>query len=484
MSDAKPPPRSAAMTPKLQALGRNLVLQLHMVLKTIRIHDPSNKALLIGTEKLKDTINTLWAALGGSVRLQFVDDIVFLNDTRLRLDPTTREQVDLLRGELASRGLGGLAFARPVDTSALREFLLIFTKHADSEESLASLRASLSELKSLALELLGPRSFNEAEHEEELRVDRKTFALQTYAKAVVAIREFITALQGGKDPTQGGRLHVSRIVQDLVDIATERVNFLIKLAAIKNAHEYAYNHAANTCVLAIVLGKSLQIERLSLVDLGTSALLADVAYAMLPLELTERKGELSADERALLRESTLRHIRSIIGKGRLTEAMMRRVIVAYEHSRPFVDPATGQQNELHIFSRIVSVASAFDALTTRRPWREGFPADEALRIMMNEAGSRFDPLIVRVLVNLMGLFPLGAPVELDSGELGLVYHNSNDPRLYEKPWIKIIRDADKNPVKKTIIRNLAEHTGPGGKIVRIARADALAGLDAGMAIVF
>src|SRR6185295_12273420 len=157
MSDHKGPPRSA-MTPKLQMLGRSFVMQLHMVLRTMRIHDPSNKALLIGTEKLKDTINTLWAALAGTVRVQFVDDIVYLNDVRLRIDAGLRDQIETLREEFASRGLGGLAFSRPVDTSALREFLVLFSKQDESEDAINSLRASLSELKDLALELLGPQT--------------------------------------------------------------------------------------------------------------------------------------------------------------------------------------------------------------------------------------------------------------------------------------------------------------------------------------
>ncbi|MEO1337596.1 MAG: hypothetical protein AAFV29_18275, partial [Myxococcota bacterium] len=53
---------------KVQLLGRTLVLQLHMVIRTLRIHDPTNRALLIATENLKDTINTLWAALDKTVR--------------------------------------------------------------------------------------------------------------------------------------------------------------------------------------------------------------------------------------------------------------------------------------------------------------------------------------------------------------------------------------------------------------------------------
>lgn len=450
----------------------------------MKIHDPTNRALLIGTEKLKDTINTLWAALGGSVRIQFVDDLIYLNDTRLRMDSSVKEQIDALRQEFSSRGLGGLSFARPVDTAALRSFLVLFAQQPESEEGLVQLRKSLEELKDLALELLGPKSIAPDEIPEELRIDRKTFALQTYAKSIVAIRDFVTALKKGKDPLQG-RLHLTRIVQDLVDIATDRVNFLIKLAAIKNANEYPYNHAANTCVLSIVLGKSLAVDRLALVDLGTSALLSNVAYAMLPAELVDGKRQLNDIERRALNDAMVRQIRSIIGQGRmLSDAMIRRIIVAYEHHLPYTDPQTGKPAGTHIFSRIVQVASAFDALTTQRPWREGFPADEALKILLQDAGSRYDPVIVRVLVNLMGLYPLGSCVKLASGEVAVVYHNSNDPRQYRRPWVKVLRDANGQRVRKTVIRNLAEEEGPTGQIVGPARGADVAGIDPGAAVLF
>jgi malonyl CoA-acyl carrier protein transacylase len=128
--------------------------------------------------------------------------------------------------------------------------------------------------------------------------------------------------------------------------------------------------------------------------------------------------------------------------------------------------------------------AAFDAVTTRRPWREGYTADEAMKIMIKESGTKFDPVIVKVLVNLMGLYPLGSGVLLDSGELALVYHNSNDPKLFTKPFVKVVRDAQGQRVKKTVIRNLAEHEGAGGEIVSIAKPSDLEGLDPGMAIVF
>lgn len=471
------------LTAKLQVLGRSLVLQLSTVLRTMRLHEANNRALLVATENLKDTINTLWAALDGAVQLQFVDGVVYLNDLRLRLEGAVADQVSQLEREFADRGMGGLSFSRPVDGTALKSFLHIFSEGVETEEDIAEMRRKLEEFRELALELLDPRQFNDGLAEEQaLRVDKKTFALQTYAKTVVAVKEFVRGVREGRDPNDN-RLPITRIVQDLVDIATERVNFLLKLAAIKNAEEYAYNHAANTCVLSLVLGRGLEIDRLSLVDLGTSALFADIGFALLPSELLDREVELSDLEKDDVHGQMIRQIQAIMGS-QISDTMIRRAVVAYEHHLPYLDPHTGKQGVTHPFSRIVSVADAFDALTTRRPWREGYTADEALRILMKEAGTKYDPLVVRVLVNLMGIYPLGSVVRLESGEIAVVYHNSNDPQFFEKPWVKVVRDPAGEKVRRTVIRNLADESGPGGTIVATAKATELGDdFDPGMAVI-
>lgn len=469
-----PPPRPV-LSPKLQQLGKRLVLQLHMVLKTVRIHDPNNNALLVATENLKDSINTLWAAVG-AIRFQFIDDVAYLNDVRLRLDPSAGELVEWLRGEFAARGLGGLAFARPVDTAALREFLVVLARPVESEEDAARIRESLSSMKDLALDILGPRSFADDGAVEEIRIDKKTFALQTYAKALVAAKECVVAMRAGDDPL-AVRLPVVRIVQDLIDIGTERVNLLLKMGTIKRADDYVASHAANTCVLSIVMGKALNIDRLLLVDLGTAAFLADIGFGLVDPELLDRPDTFTEAERAEVVDLMVCNVRTMLGQARISDAVIRRAVVAFEHHKPYRDPLTGQPAPTHLFSRIVAVADAYDALTTVRPWRPGFAPDEALKLLTQQAGTRFDPLLVKVLVNLLGLYPLGSAVLLNSGEIGVVYHNSNDPRQYETPWVRIVRDAEGAPVKRTLIRNLAEHRGPGGKIVSAAKLEQLGGLD-------
>jgi hypothetical protein len=169
----------------------------------------------------------------------------------------------------------------------------------------------------------------------------------------------------------------------------------------------------------------------------------------------------------------------------LTKLTLRRLTVAYEHHLPFLDPQSGRTGGTHLFSRIVAVADAFDALTTQRTWREGYTADEALKVLLGEAGTRFDPLVVRTLVNVIGQYPLGAPVLLESGEIAIVYHNSTSAELYDRPWVRVLLDASGQRVKGTAIRNLAEAHGPGGQIARLAqRSEIPEGIDTAILTLF
>lgn len=467
-------PVRATFSPKLQALGKRLVMQLATVLRTSRLHDSSNQAFLIAVESLKDTINTLWAAVG-PIRLQFVQDLVYLNDVRLRIDGGMRAPLTHLQEELDAKHLGGLVFQRPVDTQAVRTFVTLLSRPIEDREGSEALRRTLSEMKELALELLERQAFTD-HNPREIRIDKKTFGLQTYAKAVVAASECLACLFEGRDPMTA-RLPVTRIVQDLIDIATERVNFLIRLGAIKRSESYVAAHAANTTVISLVIGKALDIPRVRLVDLGTAAMLADLPYALVDPALLGGTTVLGPREKAALDDAVKAQLDRLVPGGHLDEAAMRRLVVAEEHHRPFTDPTTGARSDLHLFSRIVAVADAYDALTTRRPWREGFTPDEALRVLVHESGARFDPVLVKVLVNLLGVFPLGSAVLLASGELAVVYHNSNDPERFARPWVRILRGPGGERIARTSIRNLAEHAGPGGRIVRTATRQELGGLD-------
>lgn len=471
----------------VQALGKTIASQLFMVLRSIKFHDAYNKTVLVATERLKDTLNNVFGVLG-VVKLEFIEDQFYLGDHRVTLDGSSQDNVKELSQAFKKRNLGGFTFTRPLNTKSLTELLIAFTEAEDVADDVhAYLRDRIGDLRDLAVELVGRRAYLEEEVDQpEIEIDPRLLALQLYAKAIIAVKRFVTNLVDDDDQKKEKQLNLIRIVQDLVDLASERANLLLKLMAIKNCMDYQYNHAVNVCVLSLSVGRALGLGRADLVDLGMAALMSDLGFFMVSPKLLDKAGELDESERAELREHTLAAVKVLLGKGRLLRGAMRRLIVAFQHHIHFDlkggYPELEEKRPLHLFSRIVAVCDNFDALTTNRPWREAYSPDEALKLLREGAGSKFDPLITQVFINLVGLYPVGTVVQLNSGEVGIVYHTSDDPKSFERPFVRILREADGRPRTRTLIRNLMEQEGGQFRwsIVRTLEPDAGESGDRGM----
>ncbi|MBX2813823.1 MAG: hypothetical protein KTR25_18545 [Myxococcales bacterium] len=470
----------ASEADRFQPLVQKLVVQLHTVLRMLQVHDFRNRTLLIATEYLRETINAMRTLQNGDLQLKFVDGVVYINEKHIRIDPRLKEQVAGVQEEFDQRGMSVVSFSRPVEAGALEEFLSAFSQPRDSSEATEASGDSLQALHARASELLEPIYILGGDTPETLGTDLKTFALHTYARAVLSVRDFLSRRSPGE--VSDRRLNTTSIVQNLVELTARRMSFLLRLAVVKTEDNYVSHHAVNTCVFSIVIGRAIGLDRVSLLDLGTAALLADMGFALLPSDVLEDTGEWSVDHRMRLREEIDSHSWVYFGQSRLSDSDLRGMIVASEHHRPFRHSISGQSGYTHLFSRIVQVADVFDALTTRRPWREGYTADEALRILVKGAGQEFDPLVVKVLVNILGLYPLGSTVRLGSGEIAVVYHNSSDPNFFLGPWVRVVRDREGQVVTKTLIRNLAETEGPEGRIVAFVQADELEGFGEAEAI--
>jgi hypothetical protein len=90
-------------------------------------------------------------------------------------------------------------------------------------------------------------------------------------------------------------------------------------------------------------------------------------------------------------------------------------------------PQVNGQHERHPFSQIVALADAYEALTAARVYYSSqMPPDQSMRILINNRGATCDPVIVKAFVNMVGIFPIGTLLKLDTGEVGLVMHQTRD----------------------------------------------------------
>lgn len=378
----------------VQARGRDLAFAMLGAVRTLETHGPDNQAFAAALDRLSQIVHRDLPDLGEVLRLDIVDQRLLLNGTRLRAFGSTQEQLDQLVDVFARRQLGGLVFKAVVDPPTLRSWLACFVREPRTPEEASTLHVALAAVAPAAIETLERRTLTTPEHEETVRVSTMAYALQTYARTLLAHRDFVAALQAGRDP-YANRLSVVRVVQDLIDVVAARADLLFHVLNVAITREqvrsYAEIHAANTTLYALLIGHVLRLDRTALLDLGTGALLADaVARAHHGDETRDPDQPWTEAERAHHRAAMARAVHGHVDLDGLDDALMIRTIVACERDTPAAEAP-------HLYSRITAVADAYDALTQRRTWRDGHSPAQALRTLLREPLGRFDPQVLVAL---------------------------------------------------------------------------------------
>jgi hypothetical protein len=124
-------------------------------------------------------------------------------------------------------------------------------------------------------------------------------------------------------------------------------------------------------------------------------------------------------------------------------------------------PQIGWKKPQTLCGRILAICDYFDALTSLRVYRhEAYSADRALGLMLSKSGTYFDPLLLKVFINLMGVYPIGTLLKLDNGEIGLVCR-SPDTKVMSRPWVLLLHPDGSGGFVKGEEVNLADHDKEG-----------------------
>jgi hypothetical protein len=130
-----------------------------------------------------------------------------------------------------------------------------------------------------------------------------------------------------------------------------------------------------------------------------------------------------------------------------------------------------------LFGRIISVVDCYDAMTASRVYsRVPLAPDKALRLMIAKAGIVYDPLLLKVFANCVGVYPVGTIVRFDTGELGVVVGSHPSPDRRAHPLVKLIRDAAGAEVDGETIDLAAHDLSPVRRISDTSDAPSL-GID-------
>ena len=418
----------------IYTIGRTIVGLLYPLFRAVQVYDVNNDVVVNCAKKFLDFIEEQFVMITSMEFIRY-RDYIFFNRQRLKYEIGNYANLTFLNNQLKKLRIKSITFLPGITQQEIIDFADIFK--GDRVTFLKQF--VLKRYPHMKLEFL------KADETESEPPEESEYTKRTYFKALKVTKNLMQNLWTGRPvDVKSSR----RIVYSLVDSISRDEFGIMSLTTIKNFDEYTFNHSLNVGILSLALGQRIGLDKKSLARLGTSGILHDIGKVEISKDLINKIQKLTDQEWETLKLHSNFGVREILKTRGLDEIAMYAVTVAYQHHWNFDGtgyPLREKDEEPTLFSKIVRICDSYDAMTTARSYQPvPYLPHFALRVIWSNQNRLFDPVLTKVFAQLLGIFPVGSCLELNTGEVGLVMRQN--PSNIDLPIVKIIVDRDHNKV--------------------------------------
>lgn len=228
-------------------------------------------------------------------------------------------------------------------------------------------------------------------------------------------------------------------VEKLVKEVLNNKDVVVNLSDIRVADDYTFCHSVNVCVLSLLTGTCAGMSVSQLEQLGTGALLHDMGKIWVDEQILKKEGSLTPDEFSEIKKHPLFGFDILSQQSNISDESNQIVIQHHERCNGSGYPHGLKQNEIHKYSKLVSIVDVYDALTADRPYRRAYRPHEAIEILSSTEGL-YDEELYHNFLSHLSAYPVGTAVRLSNQDLGLVVKNYKGAPL--RPLVRVIKDGD------------------------------------------
>jgi len=220
----------------------------------------------------------------------------------------------------------------------------------------------------------------------------------------------------------GKALDASRalpLVEEISASVTRNPGALISLARLKKRDDYTYMHSVAVCALMVALSRRLELDDEQARQAGLGGLVHDLGKSAIPVEILGKPGRLNDEEfRVIKAHPQEGHALLVAGRG---AGPIPLDVCLHHHEK--IDgsgyPHRLSDKDITLFAKMGAVCDVYDAITSNRPYKNGWDPADSLRKMAEWTG-HFDAKVFQAFVKSIGIYPVGSLVRLESGHLGVV----------------------------------------------------------------
>jgi len=447
----------------LEEESANVINCLALVLKTAQIHDMNNIAVVKAIHKLIELLNTLLSE--ERIILQVMGEHFYMNENRVRHAVEHISNFDFILEELKKLGVGSIIFEDLLEEQDIKVLISAVLKAGSSAMPFETLLDEMETVDSMTLKEAVEIKNDISEFE------KKRLIKKSYSNAV-------SIMKGATDTIKTSeRINLARskrVIGSIVDhiVEQEYQSTLLGMTAIKDYDEYTYFHSVNVSILSIALGNKIGLPRKVLAELGLAALFHDIGKVDIPIEVLNKPSKLSDTDWVVMKKHPWLGAAKILQFKGVNTSSINMAISAFEHhinNNRSGYPKVETVFDLELFSKIISIADRYDAITSSRVYsRTAHTAADALSIMHSLSGNELDTSLLKMFIQMIGVYPIGCLVVLDTNELGLVIENNQAPEFIDRPRVLLIADSTGNKIENTEA-DLTERDNSGSFVRSVSR---------------
>ncbi len=438
------------LTPNTQKLAlanaQRIATIFSGLIRSTTLYPPGNPAL---TRPLNDLCGMVAAHLQGanSIRIGLADEILFVED---HLFVTAPPPIEELANIFASRKIDAMIITQGVEADELfRLAKFLSDRNMTTQEIIARMeKERLSHLLIISAEDTEDRLLHEAGN--------------AYQSALESIRSAFNDIEEHRIPSSERLLAATR---QFTDIAVQDPLVVACLSMIKDYDNYTFNHSVNVGVIAMALSAHLKLDRQKIEEAGIAGFLHDIGKTMVSKSIINKPGKLSTVEFNEIKKHPEDGVKIIEKMSGMSKSVSEAVLGHHLRYNRKGYPEWAQDMELSSLSQIIAIADCFDACTTLRVYQLPMPPATAINLMKELAGEYLNPEMVKSFAKMMGKYPPGTLVRLETNEIALVWKaNPGNP---EKPQIRVIIDEGGTLVEKPFTEKLEERSPGTGGVVAV-----------------